>query len=113
MRNTENAAGQARSEARADRVHVSRDGRRRRVRVRVQTDVETYIASLQVPRRRGSLSDVLNDGRAYLALWDATLAGSSKTEDFVAIHKAAIRSIVLLERPGSRGAASAAASLQG
>jgi hypothetical protein len=101
---------QARSEARRSEASPRRHGRRRRVRVRVVTDVETYLASLQVPRRRGGLDLVLNDGRAYLALWDATPAGSSEVEEFVAIHKGAIRSIVVLDPPGPRAPASALAS---
>jgi hypothetical protein len=101
-----------RSEARTSEDSPRRHGRRRRVRVRVVTDVETYLASLQVPHRRGGLDHVLNDGRAYLALWDATLAGSSEVEEFVAIHKGAIRSIVVLEPPGTRAPASALASVE-
>lgn len=73
-----------------------RRGRRQRLWVRVETDVESYVGCLLVARCRGGLDGVLNDDRAYLALWNATLAGSASTEEFVALHKGAIRSVVEL-----------------
>jgi hypothetical protein len=70
-----------------------RGKRRRPVRVRVETDGETYTGTLTLGRR---LNEVLDDDRTYLALWDATLDGTDETEEFVAIHKGAIRAVVVV-----------------
>jgi hypothetical protein len=75
-----------------------RPKRRRPVRVRVETDGEAYTGTLTLGRR---VSEALHDDRAYLALWDATRDGTGETEEFVAIHKGAIRSVVVV--PGAPG----------
>ena len=92
------------TKSRTRRAHPRRPSRRRRVRVRVETDDARYEGCLRMVRRPGGLHDVLNDGRAYLALWDATLDGSLPVEEFVAIHKGTIRSVVVLDpcEPGSQ-----------
>jgi hypothetical protein len=75
------------------------------MRVRVQTDCEAYIGTLSLG---GSLADVLDDGRAYLALRDAVLEDTGSIEDFVAIHKSSIRSVAVVpeERPALVGSGS-------
>ncbi len=70
--------------------------RRRWFRVRLQTDECAYLGSLRLESGRPALDKLIADGRAYLALWDATEEGSAKAREFVAIHKSAIRSVVLL-----------------
>ena len=94
------------------RVSVTNaDGRRRlargrRVRVRVETDGETYVGTLTLGC---TLGEMLDDARAYLAVWNAALEGSDRVEEFVAIHKGAIRSVVVVageagvELAGARG----------
>lgn len=91
---------------RTRRAQPKRRPRRRRVRVRVETDDARYEGWLEMVCRPGGLDEVLNDGRAYLALWDATLGGPSPVEEFVAIHKGTIQSVVALEpcEPGPRPA---------
>lgn len=74
----------------------SRSPRRRRMRVRVQTDGEAYVGTLSLG---GSLADILDDGRAYLALRDAVLEGTGSVEEFVAIHKGSIRSVAVVPEP--------------
>ena len=73
------------------------NGRRHWVRARVETDAETYEARLCVERSQGALGELLDDGRAYLALWDAVPNGALAPQDFVAIHKGAVRCVTLLE----------------
>jgi hypothetical protein len=83
------------------RASGGRRGKRRRpVRVRVETDGEAYTGTLTLGRR---LSEVLDDDRTYLALRDATLDGTDETEEFVAIHKGAIRSVAVVpDEPAAR-----------
>jgi hypothetical protein len=42
------------------------------------------------------LRETVDDDRAYLGVWNATEEGSGSPGDFMAIHKGAIRSVVLL-----------------
>jgi hypothetical protein len=70
--------------------------RRRWFRVKVQTDEAAYLGSLRLGSARTALHDLLADERAYLALWDATEEGSPAAREYVAIHKGAIRAVVLL-----------------
>lgn len=80
---------------------AARGTRRRWVRARVETDAETYEATLRVEHSQVGLGELLDDGRAYLGLWDAVPNGTLTPQDFVAIHKGAIRSVLLLEaEPG-------------
>lgn len=73
-----------------------RRGRKRWFRVRVETDEGAYVGRLRLEGRWGTLRDTVDDGRAYLGVWNATEEGSGSREDFVAIHKGVIRSVVLL-----------------
>jgi hypothetical protein len=78
-------------------------GRKGWVRARVETDEGAYEASLRVERSQHGLGELLDDGRAYLGLWDAVPHGASTREDFLAIHKGAVRCVTLLEG-GARSA---------
>jgi hypothetical protein len=78
-----------------------RGARRRWVRARIETDEETYEARLRVEHSQRGLGELLDDGRAYLGLWDAVPNGTLIPQDFLAIHKGAIRSVTLLRgEPG-------------
>jgi hypothetical protein len=77
-------------------------GRLRWFQVKVQTDEGAYVGSLRLAGRRSALSELLDDGRVYLTLWEATRDGMPVAQGFVAIHKAAIRCVVVIgdgERP--------------
>jgi len=82
---------------------MGRDGGRRErgrkgwVRARVETDEGAYEARLRVECSQHGLGDLLDDGRAYLGLWDAAPHGASTREEFLAIHKGAVRCVTLLE----------------
>jgi hypothetical protein len=71
-------------------------GRLRWFQVRVHTDDGIYVGSLRLPDGRSALSDRIDDGRVYLTLWEAIRDGLPVAEGFVAIHKAAIRSVEVL-----------------
>ena len=74
---------------------ADRSRRTRNLRVRVQTDEGSLIGSVRLTSGR-SIYELLNDERAYLVLFDVTAPDSAERhEDFVAIHKGAIRSVVL------------------
>lgn len=70
------------------------------VRARVETDEGTYEARLRVECSQLGLGELLDDGRAYLGLWDAVPHGAAISEDFLAIHKGAVRCVTLLEGEG-------------
>ena len=72
-------------------------GRKGWVRARIETDEGAYEASLRVECSQHALGELLDDGRAYLGLWDAVPHGASISEDFLAIHKGAVRCVTLLE----------------
>jgi hypothetical protein len=78
--------------------------RRRWVRVKVDTDEGTYVGSVRLDGPAGGLRELVEADRSYLALWSATHESSSAVEEFVAIHKSAIRLVVLLGASGPRGA---------
>jgi hypothetical protein len=81
-----------------------RHGRRRWFRVRVETDDGAYVGSLRLNGPRAPLRELVDDDRAYLALWNATQEPTGSRDEFVAIHKGAIRFVVLLDEDGTRGA---------
>lgn len=74
------------------------------MRVRLQTDAGTLVGSVQLERLRSSLYELLDDDRAYLALWDVTWLCSSQCEEFLAIHKSTIRSVTLEAASGATAA---------
>ena len=78
--------------------------RRRWVRVKVDTDGGTYVGSVRLDGPAGGLRELVEADRSYLALWSATHESSGAVEEFVAIHKSAIRVVVLLGASGPRGA---------
>lgn len=73
-------------------------------RVRVEAEGGAYLGSLRLGV--DGLRPVLDDERAYLPLWNATCEGTPAEADFLALHKAAIHSVVVV---GEDRAASGAA----
>lgn len=63
-------------------------------RVRIETEGGTYVGSLRLDE--AGLRPVVDDERAYLPLWNASREGSPEVEEFLALHKAAIRSVVVV-----------------
>jgi hypothetical protein len=80
----------------------ARRRRRRWFRVRVETEEGTYTGRLRLDGPRGTLHESIDDERAYLALWDATEEATGSRDEYVAIHKGAIRSVVLLGEDRAR-----------
>ena len=78
--------------------------RRRWVRVKVDTDGGTYVGSVRLDGPAGGLRELVEADRSYLALWSATHESTGVVEEFVAIHKSAIRLVVLLGASGPGGA---------
>ena len=81
--------------AKTTRQNGANRSRPRWVRVRVQTDEGPLVGNVRLEGARSSLYELVDDGRAYLGVWDARRTESSPSEEFVAIHKSAIRSVVL------------------
>lgn len=77
--------------------------RRRWIRVKVDTDGGTYVGSLRIDGPAGGLRELVEADRSYLSLWNATHESSGAVEEFVAIHKSAIRVVVQLGASGQRG----------
>jgi hypothetical protein len=63
-------------------------------RVRVDSECGVYLGSLCLDA--GGLRPVIDDERAYLPLWNAVHEGSQAPAGFVALHKAGIRSVVVM-----------------
>lgn len=76
----------------------TRGGRSRWHRVKVETDEGTYIGSLRLNELRPTLHHLLEDGRAYLGLWDARHEPSGVCQEFVVLHKSTIRQVATLGR---------------
>ena len=87
---------------RKDRGRSARLSRTCWIRARVETDQETYEASLRADASRQGLDEILGDGRAYLGLFDAVAGSTNHSEDFLALHKGAIRSVTVLENGHDR-----------
>jgi len=83
------ARAHGRTDKAGDRV---RRPRQRWCRVRVETDAGAYLASLEL----GSvgLRELVDDERLYLGLWNAQQEGTPGVEEFVALHKGSICSVV-------------------
>ncbi len=88
-------------ERRARRRPEAPRRRRRWYRVRVETESGAYVGRLRLDGPRGTLRETVDDDRAYLALWDATEEATGSCDDYVAIHKGAIRCVVLLGEAGA------------
>lgn len=82
--------------ARKRREGSRRSTRPRWCRVRVETDDGAYVGSLRLTGPTGTLRGLIDDERTYLALWDTTEERTGASEDHLAIHKVAIRCVVLL-----------------
>lgn len=91
---------QGRSTARRKHVKAaaaggrSRRPRQRWCRVRVETDAGAYVGSLELGAV--GLRELVDDERSYLGLWNAELEGSQGVEEFLALHKGAICSVVVV-----------------
>ncbi len=76
--------------------------RQRWCRVRVETDAGAYVASLEL----GSvgLRQLVDDERTYLGLWNAQQEGTPGVEEFLALHKGSICSVIVVgeEQKGPR-----------
>ena len=79
-----------------------RRGRRPWFRVRVEMEDGAYVGSLRLDGPRGTLRELVDDDRAYLSLWDATQEATGSRDEFVALHKGAIRFVVLLDANAAR-----------
>jgi hypothetical protein len=82
-----------------------RRGRRPWFRVRVETEDGAYVGSLRLDGPRGTLRELVDDDRAYLSLWNATQEATGSRDEFVALHKSAIRFVALLDDEGTARAA--------
>ena len=75
----------------------ARPAARRLVRVRVTTDDGVWLGRLRLDAGRSALHELVGDDRAYLSLWDACREDlSGGAEEFLAVHKAAIRCVVVI-----------------
>jgi hypothetical protein len=81
---------------------ATRRGRRRWFRVRVETEDGAYVGSLRLDGPLGTLRELVDDDRTYLSLWNATQELTGSREEFVALHKGAIRFVVLLDGNAAR-----------
>lgn len=79
--------------------------RRRWVRVKIDTDEGTYVGSVHLDGRAAGLRELVEADRSYLAPWRATHESSGTVQEFMAIHKSAIRLVVLLGASSPLGAA--------
>ena len=84
---------------------ASRSGRRRWFKVRIVTEDGSYLGSLRLEPGSSALRQLLDDDRSYLSLWDARREGSAAVEEFLAIHKVAIRYAVVIGHDAVAGAA--------
>lgn len=81
---------------------TARRSRRRWFRVRVATEDGSYLGSLRLEPGRSALRELIDDERTYLSLWNACREDSDGVEEFLAIHKVAIRYVVVVgEEPRS------------
>jgi len=71
-------------------------GRRRWFRVKVVTEDGTYTGSLRLEKGRSALRELVDDDRVYLSLWAVRREGSPQVEEFIALHKTAIRYVVVV-----------------
>lgn len=91
-----------------------RNGRRRSTRprwfrVRVETDNGAFVGNVRLAGPAATLRGLIDDERTYLAVWDVIEERSGAREDHLAIHKAAIRYVLLLGNARERTGAGAEA----
>ena len=70
--------------------------RRRWVRVRIETEDGSFVGRVHVPETRKRLSDVLCDERSFILLTDVTINDAQSVEPFVALNKAFVRTVRVL-----------------
>ena len=61
--------------------------------MRVETDAGSYLGSLEL--RGIGLREHVDDERTYLGLWNAEQEGAPGVEEFLALHKGTICSVVV------------------
>jgi len=77
-------------------------GRRRWFKVRVAAEDGSYLGLVRLEKGRSALRELIDDDRTYLSLWDARREGTGDVVEFLAIHKATIRFVVVVgEESGS------------
>ena len=86
-----------------------RSTRPRWLRVRVETDNGAFVGSIRLAGPAATLRGLIDDERRYLALWDVIEERSGAREDHLAIHKVAIRYVLLLGNARERAVAGAEA----
>jgi hypothetical protein len=65
--------------------------------VRIETADATYVGRMYIPETKKRLSDVLCDDRPFIALTEVSREGSDEHEPFVAINKAFVRTVRVLD----------------
>jgi hypothetical protein len=85
---------------------VRRSDKPRWYRVRVDSESGVYLGSLCLDA--GGLRSVIDDERAYLPLWNAVHEGSAAPANFLALHKAGIRSVLVVGEDGELDSAAEA-----
>jgi len=65
--------------------------------VRVETDGAVYVGRLFIPETKKRLSDVLSDDRPFLNMADVTINHTGAVEAFVAVNKAFVKNVRVLE----------------
>jgi hypothetical protein len=65
--------------------------------VRIETEGAVYVGRMFVPETKKRLSDVLCDDRQFLNITDVTINDSSFVEPFVALNKAFVRSVRIVQ----------------
>jgi hypothetical protein len=72
-------------------------GRARWATVKVETENAVYVGRLYVPETKKRVSDVLGDERPFLNLTEVSTNDAVDTEGFLAINKAFIRTLRILD----------------
>jgi hypothetical protein len=70
--------------------------------VRVETEGAVYVGRLFIPETKKRLSDVLCDDRPFLNMTDVTINHSSTVEAFVAVNKAFVKNVRVIEEDDPR-----------
>jgi hypothetical protein len=75
-------------------------GYARRIRwatVLIRTDWGTYLGRVQVPHGLRRVEDVLNDARAFVTLFDATMTETGEVQPLLALNKRCVRTARILD----------------
>lgn len=65
--------------------------------VRIETEAGVYVGRVYVPETKRRVSDMLADERIFLNLTEVSVNDSANLEAFVAINKAYIRTVRVLD----------------